>query len=174
MKTTFFITLVFLFYNMTSCAQTRFTEGVSTIGNQKFDITKSSLTVNNKRSWFVSSQKNKYQGPIPLPKDNYDMPVSKSDIHVDLDKVRSIVYQFLNNKKQELHNKNEKLGMAFKFETNGSLVYVSYTLFEDTIITLADLEQIDTALRQEIKATFSGQSYDHYIAVDYNFPRITF
>ncbi|MES2060936.1 MAG: hypothetical protein V4456_03395 [Bacteroidota bacterium] len=174
MKTTFYIVLAFLLYGMTGCAQTKFTEGISTVNNQKFDIARSTMVFDGKKPWFIHPSKNKYNGPLPPPKDNYQFPMRRSEIHVDLEKVNTIVYRVLQEKKQALRNKNEKLGVSFKFETNGTLTDVNYTLSEDTIITLAEIEQIDTALRQGIKATFTGPSYTHYIAVDYSFPSISF
>jgi hypothetical protein len=156
---------------MTSCAQVKFTEGITTVNNQKFDVRKSTMTFNDKKSWYIFPQKNKYKGSIPPPKDNYQFPMRRLDIHVDLDLVNNIVYRILKDKKEALHNKNEKLSILFKFETNGILTDINYSLSEDTIISPTEIGQIDTALRQEIKATFTGQDYKHYIAVDYNLPR---
>jgi hypothetical protein len=171
MKTTFYIILTCMLYSITGCAQTKFTEGVNTINNQKFEVSRSTMVFNDKKPWYIFPQKNKYKGPIPRPADNYKAPMRRSDIHVDNDMISAIVYRILKDKKQTLHNKNEKLGILFVFETNGILTDANYTLAEDSIITLAEIEQIDTALRQEIKATFTGQDYTHYVAVDYNLPR---
>ncbi len=61
-----------------------------------------------------------------------------------------------------------------KFEPSGQLTDVGFTLHENTIINLEDIERIDEALRARIKATFTGTSYLHYIALTYYVPRIKF
>ncbi|MBD1387013.1 hypothetical protein IDJ75_17130 [Mucilaginibacter rigui] len=171
MKARFYIILVSFLYSVPSCAQAKFTEGVNIVNNQKFEVARSTMAFNDKKPWYIFPQKNKYKGPIPRPADNYKFPMRRSDIHVDNDMTSTIVYRVLKDKKEALHNKNEKLGILFVFETNGILTDANYTLAEDSIITLSEIEQIDTALRQEIKASFTGQDYTHYVAVDYNLPR---
>jgi hypothetical protein len=174
MKTYLYITLISLFYSITSCAQNKFTEGVITVNNEKFDVKKSTINLDNIRPIFVHSLKNKYTGPIPPPKDNYQFRVLKSDIHVDTDLVMKIVYEELNDKKPALHNKGESIGIHFIFETDGKLTDASYSLMEGSAITPSEIVKIDTELRKQIKASFTGIDYKYYTAVDYFLPRIKF
>ncbi|QHS54834.1 hypothetical protein GWR56_04460 [Mucilaginibacter sp. 14171R-50] len=174
MKKPYFIFLILLFYSIAGCAQTKFSVGKKTFKKETFTITKSQILTNNQRSWFIFPEKNKYKGPVPPSFNNYQFKVLKSDIHLNIEQVNDIVYGNLKNKRQALHEKNEKLGIIFIFETDGSTANISYTLQENTLITPVEIEQIDIDLRKNIKVTFTGTDYKYYKAVNYAFPYIKF
>ena len=173
MKTPVYSTIIALFYSITSCAQTKFKEGIVKGKRETFEVMRSPV-VHNQNHIFIYPKKNKYKGPIPDPKDNYQFRVLTSDIHVDIDKIKQIVNDVLKDKINLLHERKEILGMRFIFNTDGTLADNNFTLLKVSKITPAEIKLIDNRLRSDIKATFTGIDYKHYVAVDYNFRAIQF
>ncbi|MFD0794995.1 hypothetical protein ACFQZX_15340 [Mucilaginibacter litoreus] len=174
MKSNILLLLIVIFQTLSSCAQNKIVQGTTTVNNQKFKIMKSKFLLKDSKTISVFPEKNKYKGPLPSRKDGSDIPFRKSDIHVDIAKVNNIINDVLKAKRQRLHENQEKIAISFIFETTGILTDINYTLSDGTIITTNELEHIDSLLRQQIKASFTGSQYKNYIAVDYLVPLIKF
>jgi hypothetical protein len=118
----------------------------------------------------VSSRSNKYDNGMPQPHVRNLLPVSKQDIHVDNDAIKQIVYTVLTGKLAALKKNGEILYLNIKFLQNGNITDLSYTLHENTIITLQDIETIDRQLRMNVKAKFTGVQYHQYEVIYYQQP----
>ncbi len=121
--------------------------------------------------YHIFSLKNKYEH-IGIPKpSNGAFPILKSDIHVNEDQIKAIVYDVLGSRTKELHEHNESFDVWFIFETTGALTDTYYSLQENTIITTKEIDAIDARLRSEVQATFTGKEYQNYKAVRYTYLR---
>jgi protein-arginine kinase len=98
----------------------------------------------------------------------------KKDLHVDKDAINQIIYNVLNDKLVALKNNKETMSVLVNFEPNGKITDISFTLKEKTQITLEEIEDIDQKLRKNITASFTGEAYKHYIAINYDLPVIVF
>jgi hypothetical protein len=164
-KTTILLFICFVF--LWCSAQNRLTPGEIKGKHDTFIINE--LNVFDSLKYVdIYSKSNKYIGGIPHPKAKNLLPVNQNtDIHVDKKAVKQIIYNVLSRKLIELKQNKESLDVAFDFHPNGELTDVSYTLREDTFITLQDIEEIDRQLRSTIKATFTGRAYLKYEAIYY-------
>jgi|SRR6185312_16212931 len=125
----------------------------------------------------VYSKSNKYNNGIPRSekeKARHFLPMHNTDIHVNNDAIKQIVYDVLNQKLAALKQNKEQINLITNFEPNGKLTGISFGLHENTLITLEDIEKIDRQLRQNIRATFTGKEYLQYVAITYNVPLIVF
>jgi len=161
-------------------AQTRLTPGEIKGRYETFVVFKIKQFDSVKRVG-VYSKSNKYNNGIPYSeaeRNQYHAPFipmnPKKDVHVNNDAVKQIVYSILAKKLDALKQNKEEIDLIFAFEPNGKLVDISFTLHENTVITLPDVENIDRQLRASIKAAFTGKQYLQYVAINYYMPSITF
>jgi len=100
--------------------------------------------------------------------------MQKKDIHIDLDQLKSIVGNVLREKSDILKEKSEYLSFLFTFSQKGDLVDIAYFLPRKTPISISDISKIDTLLKTNVKATFTGIDYLQYYFIDYSPPAIRF
>lgn len=158
----------------TSCAaQTKIQEGVLKAKHANYSIKKSTMDFGKGHPYFIFSSKNKYARGIPG--DSWSLPeVKRSDVHVNENQIKEIVYDVLGDKTKELHEHKEVFSVWFVFEINGVLTDTNYTLQENTTITTKEIDAIDARLRSEVKATFTGKNYLTHKAVEYYLQPIVF
>ncbi len=168
------IILSVLSCTLTRCAaQNKIQEGEIKAKHASYSIKKSAMDFGKGHPYFIFSSKNKYEHGVPHTSKD-DLPLKKSDIHVNEDQIKLIVYDVLGEKTKELHRHKEAFSVWFVFEVNGVLTDTNYSLQENTIITTKEIDAIDARLRAEVKASFTGKNYLNYKAVEYYFNPILF
>ena len=126
----------------------------------------------------IYSNSNKYKNGVPYTKAEKNrtfVPMDfRKDLHVNQNVLKQIIYNKLSNKLNSLKSNKETMRVNIEFEPNGKVTDIIFTLKENTNITLEDIEQIDQKIRRDINATFTGENYKQYIAIDYYLPVIVF
>lgn len=126
----------------------------------------------------IENKVNKYPTGIPYSveeKKRTFLPMDpKKDIHVDNNIIKQVVLSVLNYKLEALKKNKETLSIIFVFEPSGKLTDIGFFPKEKTIISLEDIENIDTKLRQTVKVTFTGTQYKYYIGINCYPPDIVF
>jgi len=160
---------------ITCAAQTRLTPGEIKGKHETFTIHLfKSMTTDTQKLLVVYSKSNKYNKGIPRAKNPNAIPYNpKTDVHVNNDSIRSIIYRVLNNI-DELKKNKEEMGLIFAFELNGDLTQITFSLHGNTLITLQQIEEIDKQLRANVKASFTGKWYSQFPVIDYHPPKIIF
>ncbi|WP_179414249.1 hypothetical protein HDF19_16055 [Mucilaginibacter sp. E4BP6] len=171
------LTIALLIIFIKCSAQTKLTPGEIQGKHDTFIVNKLSYH-DSVRYIDIYSKSNKYNNGIPYTKEEKNrtfVPMDfRKDLHVDKDAAKQIIYTILSDKLAALKNNKETMSVLVEFETDGKITDISFTLKEDTLVSLEDIEQIDYSLRKNITATFTGENYKHYIAINYNFPVIIF
>ena len=173
-KTVFLFLIVFLCSK--GYTQTRLTPGEIKGKHYTFIINKL-RQIDTIKYIDVYSKSNKYNSGIPRSekeKAPHFLHMHDRDIHVNNDNVKQIVLNVLNKKLPALKQNKEQMTIIITLEPDGKLTDVSFTLRENTLVTLEDIEAIDRQLKANIKATFTGNQYKQYIAMDYYPPVIVF
>lgn len=120
----------------------------------------------------VYNKINKYLNGIPRSEEEKKptfLPMNQQkDVHVDLNMIKQTIFTVLNNKLSSLKNNKETLDYSLVFDPNGTLLNIDYILKNNTLISLEDIETIDTRLRQSIKVSFTGTQFKYYTAISYN------
>jgi hypothetical protein len=169
---------IFIFIHVYGIAQTKLTPGELKGKYETFIVQDLDEPYNTEKSILVYSKSNKYNNGIPYSaaeKDPRFLPMHpKREMHINIDSIKQIVYTVLNKKLSELKINKESMNILLKFEPNGNLTDIGFSLHQNTLITLEDIEAIDRQLRVTIKATFTGTQYSKYIAINYNPPVIVF
>ncbi len=98
-----------------------------------------------------------------------------TDMHVNVDEIKPIVYGVLDGKIKRLKQNKERIEFDLIFKPNGEIVDITFFLNENTLISAQEIEEIDTQLRSKIKATFTGKQYVNYEVIRYSrMPKIVF
>jgi hypothetical protein len=165
---------------MQCSAQTRLTTGKIKGKHATFIVyqLQSSLMMDTIKRIGVDSKNNKYNNGIPYSKAEKDrrfLPMNpKKDIHINNDAIKQIILGVLGNKLDAMKRNKEEMSLILKFEPDGKLTDIGFTLHENTLISIQNIEEIDHQLRASIKATFTGKQYLQYIAINYYPPLIIF
>jgi len=114
-----------------------------------------------------------YKAP-PLPKGRYPFPMQMKDIHMENDKVKSIVIGVLRYKMQVLKERSETLRLLFSLDQRGEPKNISYSMAQPTSISLEDISKIDEEIKKQVRASFTGTDYLQYSVIHYNMPLISF
>ena len=159
MKT--FIYILLAFFSVSTCsAQTRLSPGRINAKHGTFIINK-----HDKRSFethtkiVIYSESNKYNNGLPRPRTHNAIPINPKDIHENIDDVKPIVYGILNKKLDALKQAHEEMYILINFKTTGEVADIVFSLNENTVVTLEEIEEIDLKLRANIKVTFTGKVY---------------
>ena len=153
-------------------AQKKLTEGTLKVKSTIYEVKKSEY---GKNRIAVFNQNIKYPHGIGNSSNPRAFPMKHSDMHVDAEKVNEIVYSVLKNKLKELKDNHEFMNIGVVFEQDGSLVDVEYfTLSQNTLINIEEIDQINKKLKNEIRMRFTGRDYLDYKAFAYSFPMIKF
>ncbi|MEJ5993682.1 hypothetical protein WG904_04550 [Pedobacter sp. Du54] len=165
-------TLAYIFLALTLCssclAQSTLKDGVQTYDGKKFAITKRTSDYSGRTSITVTVVGRFYNTRPPAPKDPYGLPVSKKDIHFDVEKVKEIINTVLASNRKELSANKDRIALSFAFlEQDGSIESISYFLNGNTLIGLKDIAKIDKEIKKNIKATFTGNEHTNYYLIYY-------
>ena len=121
------------------------------------------LAGNDSPKIVVYSESNKYNNGMPQPKnEKYSMLINPQDLHMDVNLVKPIVFEVLSNKLQQLKANKETLVIIMNFTTQGEACDVSFSMKKNTVISIEDIEEIDSRLRKTIHMTFIGQQYKNH------------
>ena len=165
----------------TQCfAQTRLLAGEVKSNNKTFIVHKiKPMLSDTEKIISVYSKSNKYNNGIPYSKAEKDprfLPMNQvTDMHVNVDEIKPLVYGVLGDKIRRLKQNKESIEFDLIFKPNGEIVDMTFFLNENTLISAQEIEEIDTQLRNKIKATFTGKQYLNYEAIPYGrMPKIVF
>lgn len=126
----------------------------------------------------IYSKSNKYNKGIPYSraeKSGAFLPMNpKTDIHVDNNAIKQIIFDVLNKKLEALHDNKEHINLILKFEPTGKMTDIIFDIKDGSLINIQEIEKIDHQLRAKVKATFTGKQYLQYVAINYYPPNISF
>lgn len=151
-------------------AQNKYPKGVSNVNGETFQI---SYTGPDNDFIVVYNVKSKYSG-VAASDNPHALLVKREDIHFDVSAVKAIIQQAFKTKKEKLHSNKDFLHIEFNFERSGKLSDISYGVEKKTLISMEDLANIDTRLREVIRATFTGNAFNDYKYLSYSFGTIRF
>jgi hypothetical protein len=130
---------------------------------------------NSEKNIIIYSKNNKYNNGVPYPKNPSLPPLPLRYVTVNKADVKPIVYDILKQKIDLLQRNKETIAVHVLFKTTGEVADISFTLHENTLITIQEIEEIDKQLRSKIKASFTGKQYFEYEVISGgNFPVIRF
>ena len=156
----------------TGCyAQNKFPEGLSEVKNEQFQITYTGL---NKDLIVVYNVKGKHAKGGPASEKLYPLPYKREDIHFDKSAAYAIIQNVFNLKKEKLHQNDDFVTIGIEFEGSGRISDIDYGMKKGTLISLADIAEIDARLRKSITATFTGEVYKEYKFLRYSLGMIEF
>jgi hypothetical protein len=152
-------------------AQNKFPEGVSTVKNEQFKI---EYTDWDKDFIVVYNVKSRHTKAGPESDDSFAPPIKRDDIHFDKTAPYTIIQKVLKPRLEKLHKNEDFVHIILVFEKSGKLSDVSYGLKKSTLISLEEIAEIDTRLRNSIVAAFTGDDYKKYKFIIYRLGTISF
>ncbi|MBB2143932.1 hypothetical protein GM921_00415 [Pedobacter sp. LMG 31464] len=169
--------LIYILLTITLCsncfAQDTLKDGKYTQDGKVFKITKS--TYLDKTSFSVSVIGRFWDKPSPPPKNPNGFRTNKKDIHFDIIKVKKIVSDVLNGKRNDLQQNKDRIDLSFTFlQENGSIENISYFFNGNTKINLKDIAKIDKEIKKNVKATFTGNDYKNFYLIPYGMVSVVF
>ncbi|NEU09411.1 hypothetical protein GZH53_13885 [Flavihumibacter sp. R14] len=87
---------------------------------------------------------------------------------------KAIIQKVLQGKKEKLQQNEDYVHVDLIFERSGKLSDITYAVKKNTLITLADLAEIDAQLRFTLGATFTGNAYKEHKIFNYDFGSVRF
>jgi hypothetical protein len=158
---------------LTACsAQNQLSEGKVKGRRDSFKVHHVKYNFTKQADVLIYSDKNKYNNGIPYGKNEMELGVK--DVHIDQALIKKIMIDVLHDKLNLLHKHQEKISGILKFDLSGNVTDVGFSICENSIITIAELETIDNRLRAELKATYTGKAYLTHVAISGGFENIVF
>ena len=171
------ILLSTLAFSLSSCyAQKSISLGVRRVNGKKFEVKATEIQIGKGKPGvivFNADYEYNYKAP-PLPKGPHPFPMQMKDIHMENDKVKSIVISVLRYKMQVLKERSETLRLLFSLDQRGAPKNISYSMAQQTSISLKDISEIDEKMKKQVRASFTGTDYLQYNVIHYNMPLISF
>ena len=156
----------------TGCyAQNKYPQGISKIKGEQFRISNSGL---ENDLIVVCNLKNKYALGGPNPENPNAPEYKREDIHFDVPAAKAIIHMVLQGKKEKLQQNEDFVHVDLIFKRSGKLSDVAYAVKKNTLITLADIAEIDAQLRNTLRATFTGNAYKEHRIFNYDFGSVRF
>lgn len=148
-------------------AQERFEHGTMNVGDAVYDIR---ISTEYPVIGISNLSKNKKEIPRPSRGGYHDgvFPIREEDKHADTVLAKSIVMDILKDKLVLLKENKDFVGINYVFYQNGKVMNIDFILPKYTLITPTEIARIDTRLRKEMKAWFTGRDYKEYPAIHYN------
>lgn len=159
------ILVVFGIFSILS-AQDKFEHGHLRINDEVYDI-----RVNTESSIIGVSNLSKNKKDVPTLKREVArniFPIRERDIKFNVEKEKEIVLDILNSKRDILKSNKEAIGIRYIFYPDGRIMNIDFILLQKTIITPNEISAIDKRLRNELRASFSGEEYKAYPVIHYS------